>query len=70
MMTGEEIEQMIGAKPPEQEQTPSTSQATDPTLGGLVSSVIKTEPGEDVKPTLRSKVLSQRKLLQWQGTHE
>ena len=42
---------MIGAELPEQKQTPSTSQATDPRLGGLVPSVIKTEPGEDVKPT-------------------
>ena len=59
---------MIGAELPEQEQTPSTSQATDPRPGGLVPSVIKTEPGEDVKPTLRMTVLSQRRLLQWQGT--
>ena len=59
---------MIGAEPPEQEQTPSTSQAMDARLGGLVPSVIKTEPGEDVKPTLRMTVLSQRMLLQWQGT--
>ena len=68
MTTREEIEQMIGAELPEQEQTPSTSQATDQRLGGLVPSVIKTEPGEDVKPTLRMMVLSQRRLLQWQGT--
>ena len=61
---------MIGAKLPEQEQTHSTSQATDPRPGGLVPSVIKTEPGEDVKPTLRMMVLSQRRLLQWQGTSD
>ena len=67
-MTREEIEQMIGAELPEQEQTPSTSQAMDPRPGGLVPSVIKTEPGEDVKPTLRTTVLSHRRLLQWQGT--
>ena len=66
--TREDIEQMIGAELPEQEQTPSTSQATDPRPGELVPSVIKTEPGEDVKPTLRMMVLSQRRLLQWQGT--
>ena len=66
--TREEIEQMIGTDLPEQEQTPSTSQATDPRPGGLVPSVIKTEPGEDIKPTLRTMVLSQRRLLQWQGT--
>ena len=66
--TREEIEQMIGTELPEQEQTPSTSQAMDPRPRGLVPSVIKTEPGEDVKPTLRTTVLSQRRLLQWQGT--
>ena len=40
----------------------------DPRLGGLVPSVIKTKPGEDVKPTLRTTVLSQKRLLQWQAT--
>ena len=64
----EEIKQMIGAEPPVPEQTPSSSQATDPRQEGLIPSVIKTEPGEDVKPTLRTTVLSQRQLLQWQGT--
>ena len=59
---------MISTELPEQEQIPSTSQATDPRPGELVPSVIKTEPGEDVKPTLRTTVLSQRRLLQWQGT--
>ena len=58
--TREEIEQMIGAELPEQEQAPSSSQATDPRLEGLIPLVIKTEPGEDVKPTLRMTVLSQR----------
>ena len=67
-VTREEIEQMIGAEIPEQEQTPSTSQGTYPRPRGLVPSVIKTEPGEDIKPTLRMMVLSQRRLLQWQGT--
>ena len=58
--TREEIEQMIGAELPEQEQAPSSSQATDPRPEGLIPSVIKTEPGEDIKPTLRTTVLSQR----------
>ena len=66
--TREEIEQMIGAEIPEQEQTPRTRQGTDPRPRGLVPSVNKTEPGEDIKPTLRMTVLSQRRLLQWQGT--
>ena len=66
--TREEIEQMIGAKLPEQEQVPSTSQTMDTRPEGLIPSVIKTEPGENVKPTLRMMVLSQRRLLQWQGT--
>ena len=47
---------------------PATSQAMDPRPEGLIPSVIKTEPGEDIKPTLRMTVLSQRRLLQWQGT--
>ena len=66
-VTREEIEQMISTETPEQEQTPSTSQGTDPKPKGLVPSVIKTELGEDMKPTLRTTVLSQRRLLQWQG---
>ena len=66
--TRKEIEQMIGTELPEQEQAPSTSQATDPRLEGLIPSVIKTELGEVVKPTIRMTVLSQRRLLQWQGT--
>ena len=70
MTTREEIEQMIGAELPEQEQTPSTSQATDPRSEGLIPSIIKTKPGEDIKPTLRMTVLSQGRLLQWQGTGE
>ena len=61
--TREEIEQVIGAEPPEQEQAPSSGQATDPRQEGLIPSVIKTDPGEDVKPTLRTTVLSQRRLL-------
>ena len=64
----EEIEQMIGTELPEQEQAPSSSQATDRRPEGLIPSVIKTELGEDIKPTLRMTVLSQRRLLQWQGT--
>ena len=67
-VTREEIEQMIDAEILEQEQTPSTSPGTDPRLRGLVPSVIKTEPGENMKPTLRTTVLSQKRLLQWQGT--
>ena len=58
--TREEIEEMIGAELPEQEQAPSSSQAKDPRLEGLIPSVIKTEPLEDIKPTLRMTMLSQR----------
>ena len=56
----EEIEQMTGTELPEQEQAPSSSQATDPRPEGLIPSVIKTELGEDIKSTLRTTVLSQR----------
>ena len=66
--TREEIEQIFSAEIPEQEQTPSASQGMDPGPRGLVPSVIKTEPGEDIKPTLQTTVLSQRRLLQWLGT--
>ena len=59
---------MIGTELPEQKQTPSTSQAMYPRPGELVPLAIKTELGEDIKPTLRMTVLSQRRLLQWQGT--
>ena len=68
--TREEIEQMIGTELLGQEQAPSTSQAMDPRPEGLMPSVIKTEPGEDVKPTLRMTVLSQRRLLHWQVTSD
>ena len=66
--TREEIKQMIGAELPEQEQAPSTNQAMDPRPEGLIPSVIKTESGQDIKLTLRMTVLSQTRLLQWQGT--
>ena len=64
----EEIEWMVGSEIPEQEQTPSASQGVDPGLRGLVPSVIKTRLGGDVGPTLRATVLSQGRLLPWQGT--
>ena len=65
--TEEEIGQLLGAELLEHEPVPADTQVTDPRPERLISSVIKTEPGEDVKPTMRTTVLSQKRLLQWQG---
>ena len=67
--TEEEIGQLLGAELLEHRPVPAVTQVTDPRPESSISSVIKTEPGEDVKPTMRTTVLSQKKrLLQWQGT--
>ena len=66
--TEEEIGQLFGAELLEHEPVPADTQVTDPRPERSISSVIKTEPGEDVKPTMRTTVLSQKRLLQWQGT--
>ena len=66
--TEEEIGQLLGAELLEHEPVPAVTQVTDPRPERSISSVIKTEPGEDVKPTMRTTVLSQKRLLQWQGT--
>ena len=66
--TEEEIGQLLRAELLEHEPVPADTQVTDPRPERSISSVIKTEPGEDVKPTMRTTVLSQKRLLQWQGT--
>ena len=66
--TEEEIGQLLGAQLLEHEPVPAVTQVTDPRLERSISSVIKTEPGEDIKPTMRTTVLSQKGILQWQGT--
>ena len=66
--TEEEIGQLLGAELLEHEPVPADTQVTDPRPERSISSVIKTEPGEDIKPTMRMTVLSQKRLLQWQGT--
>ena len=65
--TEEEIGQLLGAELLEHEPVPADTQVTDPRPERSISSVIKTEPGEDVKPTMRTTMLSQKRLLQWQG---
>ena len=65
--TEEEIGQLLGAELLEHEAVPTDTQVTDPRPERSISSVIKTEPGEDIKPTMRTTVLSQKRLLQWQG---
>ena len=66
--TEEEIGQLLGAELLEHEPVPADTQVTDARPERSISSVIKTEPGEDIKPTMRTTVLSQKRLLQWQGT--
>ena len=66
--TEEEIGQLLGAELLEHEPVPAVTQVTDPRPERSISSVIKTEPGEDIKPTMRTTVLSQKRLLQWQRT--
>ena len=66
--TEEEIGQLLGAELLEHRPVPAVTPVTDPRPESSISSVIKTEPGEDVKPTMRTTVLSQKRLLQWQGT--
>ena len=66
--TEEEIGQLLGVELLEHRPVPAVTQVTDPRPESSISSVIKTEPGEDVKPTMRTTVLSQKRLLQWQGT--
>ena len=66
--TEEEIRQLLGAELLEHKPVPADTQVTDPRPERSISSVIKTEPGEDIKPTMRTTVLSQKRLLQWQGT--
>ena len=65
--TEEEIGQLLGAELLEHEPVPAVIQVTDPRPESSISSVIKTELG-DVKPTMQTTVLSQKRLLQWQGT--
>ena len=65
--TRKENEQMIRTELPEQEQAPSTSQAMNPRPEGLIPSVIKTEPGEDVKPTLRGQCLAREDSYSGKG---
>ena len=66
--TEEQIGQLLGAELLEHEPVPADTQVTDHRPERSISSVIKTEPGEDIKPTMRTTVLSQKRLLQWQGT--
>ena len=56
--TEEEIGQLLGAELLEHRPVPAVTQVTDPRPESSISSVIKTEPGEDVKPTMRTTVLS------------
>ena len=48
--TREEIEELVGATMPEGEPAPETEQRATKAPKRMIPTMIKTEPGEDVKP--------------------
>ena len=67
--TREEIEELVGEPFMETETAPDEKQQATKTPRRVVPAVIKTEPGEDVKPKhLRTEIFGQKSLLRWEGT--
>ena len=67
--TREEIEELVGELFMETESAPDKKQQVTKAPRCVVPTVIKTEPGEDVKPKrLRTEILGQKSLLRWEGT--
>ena len=67
--TREEIEELVGEPFMETEPAPDEKQQATKAPRHVVPTVIKTEPGEDVKPKcLRTEILGQKSLLRWEGT--
>ena len=66
--TREEIQELVGEPFMETEPAPDEQQQATKAPRRMVPTVIKTEPGEDVKPKrLRTEILGQKSLLQWEG---
>ena len=64
--TREEIEELVG-EPFEAELPPPEEQVTRAPKR-VIPTIIKTEPGEDVKPKrLRTEIFGQKSLLRWEG---
>ena len=67
--TREEIEEHVGEPFMETESVPDEKQQTIKAPKCVVPTIIKTEPGEDVKPKrLRTEIFGQKSLLRWEGT--
>ena len=67
--THEEIKELVGEPFMEAEPAPDERQQVPKAPRHVVPTVIKTEPGEDVKPKrLRTEILGQKGLLRWEGT--
>ena len=67
--TCEEIEELVGEPFMETESVPDEKQQVPKAPKHVVPTVIKTEPGEDVKPKrLRTEIFGQKSLLRWEGT--
>ena len=67
--THEEIEELVGEPFMETEAVPDEKQQTIKAPKHVVPTIIKTEPGKDVKPKcLRTKIFGQKSLLRWEGT--
>ena len=67
--THEEIKELVGEPFMEAESAPDERQQVPKAPRHVVPTVIKTEPGEDVKPKrLRTEILGQKGLLRWEGT--
>ena len=67
--TREEIEELVGEPFMETESAPDKEQQVTKAPKCVVPTVIKTEPGEDVKPKrLRTEIFGQKSLLRWEGT--
>ena len=67
--TREEIQELVGEPYMETGPAPDEQQQATKAPRRMVPTVIKTEPGEDVKPKrLRTEILGQKSLLRWEGT--
>ena len=67
--TREEIEELVGEPFMETESAPDEKQQVTRAPRRVVPTIIKMEPGEDIKPKrLRTEILGQKSLLRWEGT--
>ena len=69
--TRDEIQELVGEPFMETEPAPDETPQVTKAPRHVVPTVIKTEPGQDVKPKcLRTEILGQKSLLWWEGTDD